>query len=99
MAYTKKMKFGHKAEQGYIALMAVIIIGFILLGLSVNESLAGWHARFNVLSSLNKEQANSLAEGCADQAVASLIAEPTFLSAGKADTTTVTSQGSCSVHI
>ncbi len=66
MNYTGNMRFGRKTERGYVALLATVITGFILLGLAVDDSLAGWHARFNVLTSQNKEQANALAEGCAD---------------------------------
>lgn len=66
------------ASRGFVALMAVIVIGFALLGIAAEEGRAGWYARYNVLSAERKEQASALAEGCADQALAELLANPSF---------------------
>ena len=71
---------------GYIALMATIIISAILLVLSVEASLAGFHARFNILGTEAKEQAASLAQGCADQALSAIVTDPSYT--GNATTTT-----------
>lgn len=78
---------------GYIALMATIIISLVLLVMIVNEGFAGWMTRFVVLGTEAKEQANALAEGCADQALASLITDPNYLG----NTTSNTPGGNCKV--
>ncbi len=61
-----------------MALLATIIISIVLLAMIADEGFAGWHARFTVLGTEQKEQANALAEGCADQALASAIADPSY---------------------
>jgi hypothetical protein len=78
---------------GYIALMATIIISLVLLVMIVNEGFSGWMTRFSVLGTEAKEQANALAEGCADQALASLITDPSYLG----NTTSHTPGGDCKV--
>lgn len=82
-------------QKGFVALVAVIIIGVVLLGIAVDQSLAGWYARFNVLSAEDKERAMALAEGCAD------IAFATFVSDTRFDTSSVFTDtyqgGACSV--
>ncbi len=65
-------------QSGYIALMATIIISLILLVMTVEEGSSGWYARFNILGTEAKEQANSLAEGCSEQAIAKLLTDPTY---------------------
>jgi hypothetical protein len=72
---------------GYIALMATIIISLVLLVMTVEEGSSGWYSRFNILGTEAKEQANALAEGCADQALASIVTDPAYF--GDATTTTV----------
>lgn len=71
---------------GYIALMATVIISLLLLVMVAREGFAGWYARFTILGIEAKEQASALAEGCADQALVSLITDPTFV--GGATSTT-----------
>ncbi|HVZ76336.1 MAG TPA: hypothetical protein VG934_03670 [Candidatus Paceibacterota bacterium] len=68
-----------KNPRGYIALMATIIISLVLLVLVGQEALTGWHARFIVLGTEAKEQASALAEGCADQALAAIAADPSYM--------------------
>ena len=82
-----------KKNGGYIALMATIIISLVLLVMIVNEGFAGWMTRFVVLGTEAKEQANALAEGCADQALALLITDPTYLG----NSTSNTPGGDCKV--
>ena len=96
MSYRTGMGRGQE-KRGFIALVAVVVLGLMLLGLSVEQSLAGWYARYNVLSAENKEQANALAEGCADVALAQLVADPSF--DYDAPIVTVTEQGTCTVEI
>lgn len=65
-------------EKGFVALMATIIISLVLLVMAAEESVAGFRARFNILGTEAKEQAASLAEACADYALASLITDPNY---------------------
>lgn len=78
---------------GYVALMATIIISIILLVMTVEESTLGWHARFNILGTEAKEQANALAEGCADQALTTIVTDPSY----RGNATTTTLGGTCHV--
>ncbi len=61
---------------GYVALVATVITGLVLLAMVAEEGLAGMHARFNVLGTENKERATTLAEGCLDQGMARLLVDP-----------------------
>ncbi len=88
------MNNDNKKQGGYIALMATIVISLVLLVVAAEESSSGWFARFNILGTEAKEQASALAEGCAEQAQASLLTDPTY---GYATTTITTSGGTCSV--
>jgi hypothetical protein len=83
----------NRAPEGYIALMATIIIGAVLLVMSVGISKAGWYARFTILGTEAKEQSAALADGCANQALALLITDSTYVG----DATTTLSIGSCYV--
>ena len=74
--YNKHSK--RPAQGGYVALMVTIIASILLLSMVAQEGFAGFHARFTVLGTERKEQANALAEGCADQAFASVIADPLY---------------------
>jgi hypothetical protein len=58
--------------------MATIIISLVLLVMVAQESSSGWFARFMVLGIEAQEQASSLAEGCADQALAALIINSSY---------------------
>jgi hypothetical protein len=78
-------------QSGYIALMATIIISLILLVMTVEEGSIGWHARFNILGTEAKEQATALAEGCAEQAMAKLLTDPTY----NGNSTTTFPYGTC----
>lgn len=79
---------------GYVALMATIIIAMVLLVMVGQEGFAGWHARYNVLGTELKEQANVLADGCADQALSRLLINP-FDSSLTNGTTNVLPSGTC----
>lgn len=80
-----------KKKSGYIALMSTIIISFILLTASIEAGSSGWYARFNILGTEAKEQSNSLAEGCAEQAIAKLLTNPMF----SGNSTTTYPLGTC----
>ena len=79
---------------GYIALMATIIISLVLLIMTTQEGMSGWYTRFTVLGTQSKEQANALAEGCADQALAALVTDVTYT--GNTDSTFPA--GTCHVY-
>lgn len=66
-------------QGGYTALMATIIISLMLMVMVVTEGSTGWSTRFLVLGTEAKEQANALAEGCVDQALAMLATNPAYL--------------------
>lgn len=71
--------------------MATIIISLILLVMTVEQGSSGWYSRFNILGTEAKEQATSLAEGCAEQAMAKLLTDPTYTGGA----TTTTPAGTC----
>ena len=73
--------------------MATIIISLVLLVMAVEEGSSGWYARFNILGTEAKEQASSLAEGCAEQALATLLTDPNYTG----NATTTTKGGTCHV--
>ncbi len=83
----------YSKEHGYVALMATIIIAAVLLVMSVEGSIAGWRARFNVLGTEAKEQASALAQGCADQALSAIMTDPSYTG----NATTTTDVGTCHV--
>lgn len=70
-----------KSHGGYVALMATIVLGALLLLMTVEGSVLGWNARFNVLGTEAKEQSLSHARGCLEMAVG-LYLTKTFPSEG-----------------
>ena len=80
-----------ESKKGYIALMATIIISLILLVMIVEAGSSGWYARFNILGTEAKEQATALAEGCAEQAMAKLLTDPTYTG----NSTSTLANGNC----
>lgn len=91
--YQRKKVFVHLSE-GYVALMATIIIGAVLLVMTVGVTTFGSNARFTILGIEAKEQSSALAHGCADQVLAELIANPSY---GGAVTIMTSTLGSCYV--
>lgn len=79
--------------EGYVALMATIIISAMLLVMSVEASIAGWHARFNILGTEAKEQSFALAQGCADLVLVTIVTDPSYLG----NETRTTPTGTCRV--
>lgn len=90
---TKTSSYSLQNTQGYIALMATIIISAVLLVLSIEGSEAGARARFDILGTEAKEQSIALAEGCKDQAVATFVSNPSY----NGDVTTTSSIGTCHI--
>jgi hypothetical protein len=65
-------------QEGYVALISVIVISALLIGISSVLSFSGFFGRFNVLDSEFKEVSIGLAEACADQAVLFLAENPAY---------------------
>ncbi len=85
-----------KKENGYIALMATIVISIILLMVSVEEGRAGWFARFALLGTEAYEEARALAKGCADRALLRVVVESSYTG----DATSSETGGTCHIfHI
>lgn len=79
------------SEGGYIALMATIVIGAILLIATVDLGMLGAVARFNILDSEAKIEANLLAAGCVDLVTAQLLIDNSY----RGDATTTLQNGTC----
>lgn len=82
-----------KNLQGYIALMATIVIGAVLLVLTVSITTFGSRARFTLLGIEAKEQSETLAKGCAQRVLGEFIANPAY----QGDATTSVAMGTCYV--
>ncbi len=86
-----------KFNQGFIALMSVIIISTILLVLIVAGSLVGWYSRFNILDAESKERSSALADACVDQLLLEISFDPSYPTSQKtvalgSDTCTIAPQ-------
>jgi len=71
----KKINF----KKGFIALVSVIIISFILVAGAIGLNFTGFYGRFNVLDSETKERTNALARACAEQARLELAMDINFI--------------------
>ncbi len=81
----------NKKTNGYIALMATVIIGAILLVTTVEMSRTGWSTRFLILGTEAKAESLALAHGCADLAVSKIMTDQTYLG----NSTTTLASGYC----
>jgi len=66
-------------RRGFIALVSVIIISFILVTGAIGLNFTGFYSRFNVLDSETKERVNALARGCAEKARLELAMDINFI--------------------
>ena len=80
-------------QQGYIALLSVIIIGVTLLSIIASESASGSQLQSVTLGTEFQEQARTLAESCANQALAKLLSDQNY----RGDTTNATENGVCHI--
>lgn len=71
-----------KNEEGFIALISVIIISLLLVTISVTVATTGFLSRFNVLDTENKDRSANLAEACLDSAILRLAKNPTDTTTG-----------------
>jgi len=64
---------------GYVALISILLIAFVLLTISVTVGVSGFWGRFSQLDYENKRISASLAEACVEVAVLDLASgTPTF---------------------
>ncbi len=74
LAATKTMERNKKFNKGFIALVSVILISFVLITFAVSIGLSGFLGRLNQLESEFKEQSIASAEACVEKAIADLVA-------------------------
>lgn len=72
------LKKPHTAADGYVALLAVIIISAILLVVTMSAGTIGWSTRLAILGVEAKEASVVAAYGCAEYAIARVITDPTY---------------------
>ena len=72
-------------NNGFIALISVIVVSAILLLIAVTLSFSQFYDRYNILESEYKERSASLAEACVDSALLELANNINYL--GDATTT------------
>jgi len=63
---------------GYVALMAILIISFILLSVIITANFEGFWGLSNFLNRESKEISVNLAESCLDQAIVNIIQGPSW---------------------
>lgn len=68
----------HNKNGGYTALLAVIILCFILIALSITVNMSGFFTRFNILQSQEKLQSGALAESCINLAMSRLTQNASY---------------------
>jgi len=73
--YIKVPKTG---QDGYIALISVIIISLLLITVITALSTINYFSRYNILENEYKERSSGLAEGCVDYALGELAANPAY---------------------
>lgn len=80
-------------HNGYIALMAAIIISLVLAGAAVEVASSGFYARANISDAEASEEARALAFGCADRAAIKTITHALY----QGDETIVFENGTCTI--
>ena len=84
----------NKRTDGYIALLASVIISVILLVLTMTAGSIGWSVRMSILEFEAKAASAALAYGCANYAIAEVVADSNYVG----NATTTYSNGSCFVY-
>ncbi|MBI2609980.1 hypothetical protein HYW53_02280 [Candidatus Giovannonibacteria bacterium] len=69
---------GKKSDNGFAALITVIVLSAILLTVALTLNQSGFFARSAILDSEYKERSSTLAEACVDQALVKLVADPAY---------------------
>jgi Tfp pilus assembly protein PilV len=78
-------KFLYPQHNGFVALMAAIIISAMLLMVVTLLSYSGFNSRFNALDFEYKERGSAIAEACADEALLRIARDADY--AGKSTST------------
>lgn len=68
-----------ETNRGFIALVSVIIISFVLVLTAISLNFSGFYARFNVLDMEIKARTEALARGCIEQAKLEIAIDPSFI--------------------
>ncbi|HYF04813.1 MAG TPA: hypothetical protein VEA59_01430 [Patescibacteria group bacterium] len=76
-------------QEGYIALVSVIVLMSVLLIITLALSQVSFFARFNVISRENKKISRYLAEACADEALLYVANNPSYSVASGGQTITL----------
>jgi hypothetical protein len=65
-------------KDGFIALISVIIISFVLLSMTITLNFSGFSGRFNIFDSESKERSDQLADACIASARLTLALNNTY---------------------
>lgn len=65
----------NKSDKGFIALISVILISFMLFAITYAVGMTSFLSRFNILDSESKKRSGALAEACLDQAILKITSE------------------------
>jgi len=63
---------------GYVALIAILIISFIMLSITITTGFEGFWSLSNFSNRESKEISLNLAESCLDQAIVNIIQSPSW---------------------
>lgn len=78
-----------QSQQGYVALVVVVIITAVLIIVSATISQTGYMSRFSVLGFERKRQATTLAEGCLEYARLKLVQNHSYTPQANGDLATL----------
>ena len=67
-----------KTQEGFIALISIVLIFSALIILVSVVSISGFYARFNVLDYENKKVSMALAEACGETTLVNLAKDPSY---------------------
>lgn len=82
-------------NNGFVALISVIIISVILLLVTMNVSFDGFYSRFNIFDYESKERSSAMAEACADIVLLKLAEDSTYIGGGSP--VTVSGADTCAI--
>jgi hypothetical protein len=71
----KRHFFNKRPQSGFIALVSVIFVAFMLVTFAISVGLTGYYGRANQLLGEVKEQSAASANACAEKAIADLASE------------------------
>lgn len=72
------MKFEHKKNQGFVALISIVLISFVLLIAVITLNKTSYINRYNVYNFELKETSKALAEACTNLAFLELSKNPSY---------------------